>query len=97
MRIALLLLAALAAAPALAQVLTLDAARSRALASQPSLHAMDLTARAAEDTALANGVLPDPHLKLGAYNFPTRNFPRAREDMIKHSTMARSSGCGPRR
>ena len=84
MRIALLLLAALAAAtPAVAQVLTLDAARSRALASQPSLRALDLNARAAEETALANGVLPDPHLKLGAYNFPTRNFPRARDDMTQ--------------
>ena len=84
MRIALLLLAALAAVtPALGQVLTLEAARSRALGSQPSLHAMDLTAHAAEDTALASGVLPDPHLKLGAYNFPTRNFPRAREDMTQ--------------
>ena len=74
---------ALAAAPLCAQVLTFDAARSRALESQPTLRALDLQARAAEESALADGVLPDPRLKLGALNFPTRNFPRAREDMTQ--------------
>lgn len=58
-----------------AQVLTLEAARERALAAQPSLQALELSARAAEDAAPAEAALPDPRLKLGALNLPTRNFP----------------------
>jgi outer membrane protein TolC len=85
MRISLLLLlAALAAAtPALGQVLTLDEARRRALEAQPALRALDLNARAADEAAVADGALPDPRLKLGALNFPTRNFPTARDDMTQ--------------
>ena len=84
MRVALLLAAAIAAAtPALGQVLTLDEARRRALESQPALNAIKLGAHAAEQNAVAEGALPDPRLKLGALNFPTRNFPSAREDMTQ--------------
>ena len=84
MHISLLLLAALAAAtPALGQVLTLDDARRRALDSQPALRALELNARAAEETSVADGALPDPRIKFGALNFPARNFPSARDDMTQ--------------
>jgi outer membrane protein TolC len=84
MRISLLLLAALAAAtPALAQVLTIDEARRRAVESQPALRALELNARAVDESAVADGALPDPRLKFGALNFPTRGFPNAREDMTQ--------------
>lgn len=77
------LLAALAAVPALGQTLTLGEARRLALQSQPALRAIDLNARAAEEASVADGALPDPRLKLGALNFPARNFPSAREDMTQ--------------
>ena len=84
MRISLLLLVALAAAtPALGQVLTLDEARQRALDGQPALRALELNARAADESAIADGALPDPRLKFGALNFPTRGFPGARDDMTQ--------------
>jgi outer membrane protein TolC len=84
MRNLLLLVAALAVAtPALGQILTLDEARRRALDAQPALRAMELNVRATEETAIADGALPDPRLKLGALNFPARNFPSAREDMTQ--------------
>ena len=84
MRLSLLLLAALAAAaPALGQVLTLDEARRHALEAQPALRALELNARAADEASVADGALPDPRLKLGALNFPTRNFPNARDDMTQ--------------
>ena len=84
MRISLLLLVALAAAtPALGQVLTLDDARRRALDAQPALRALELNARAAEETSVADGALPDPRIKFGALNFPARNFPSARDDMTQ--------------
>jgi outer membrane protein TolC len=84
MRISLLLLAALAAAtPALGQVLTLEEAQRRALDAQPALRALELSARAADETSVADGALPDPRLKFGALNFPARNFPGAREDMTQ--------------
>jgi outer membrane protein TolC len=68
---------------AAAQVLTLEAARSRALASQPALRALELTARAAEDAAPADGLPPDPRMKLGALNLPLRNFSWTRDDMTQ--------------
>ncbi|MEK6242975.1 MAG: TolC family protein [Pseudomonadota bacterium] len=84
MRNELLFVAALAAAtPALGQVLTLDEARSRALEGQPALRALELNARAADESSVADGALPDPRLKLGALNFPTRGFPGARDDMTQ--------------
>lgn len=67
-----------------AQVLTLEAARSRALARQPSLAALELNARAIAEAAPAEGALPDPRLKLGLLNLPARNFPTAPwEDMTQ--------------
>ncbi len=84
MRISLLLLAALAAVtPALGQVLILDEARRRAIEAQPALRALDHAWRAGQLNALADGALPDPRLKLGALNFPTRGFPGARDDMTQ--------------
>lgn len=67
-----------------AQVLTLEAARSRALARQPSLAALELNARAIAQAAPAEGALPDPRLKFGLLNLPARNFPSAPwEDMTQ--------------
>jgi outer membrane protein TolC len=63
------------AATAQAQVLSLEAARERALAAQPSLQAFELMAKASEEAAPAEGALPDPRVKFGALNVPTRNFP----------------------
>jgi outer membrane protein, heavy metal efflux system len=84
MRILFLILAAFAAAaPALGQVLTFDEARRRALDAQPALRALELNARAADETSVADGALPDPRIKFGALNFPTRNFPNTREDMTQ--------------
>ena len=74
MRIAILLLIVWFA-PAGAQVLTLDVARQRALAQQPALAALELNARALAAAAPAEGALPDPRLKVGLLNLPTRNFP----------------------
>jgi len=73
-----------AAAPLSAQVLTLDAARSRALARQPSITALELNARAMAEAASADGALPDPRLKIGLLNLPAPNFPTAPwEDMTQ--------------
>ena len=84
MRISLLLLVALAApTSALGQVLTLDEARQRALDGQPALRALELNARAADESSVADGALPDPRLKVGALNFPTRGFPGTRDDMTQ--------------
>lgn len=75
---------ALPAASALAQVLTLDEARRRALVAQPGLRALELSARAAEASSSAEGALPDPRVKVGLLNLPVRNFPRAPwEDMTQ--------------
>ena len=75
---------ALAAAPLYAQVLTLEAARERALARQPAVAALELSARAMAEAAPAEGALPDPRLKLGLLNLPARNFPTAPwEDMTQ--------------
>jgi len=85
MRKAILSLAvAIAPGIAGAQVLTLEAARERALARQPALAALDLNARAIEAAAPAERALPDPRLKLGLLNLPLRNFPNAPwEDMTQ--------------
>jgi outer membrane protein TolC len=70
--------------PAGAQVLTLESARSRALAGQPALAAAELNARAMETGSSAEGALPDPRLKFGLLNLPARNFPRQSwEDMTQ--------------
>ena len=75
---------ALAAAPLGAQVLTLEAARARALARQPAVAALELNARAMAEAAPAERALPDPRLKLGLLNLPVRNFPRSPwEDMTQ--------------
>jgi len=84
MRIALLFVAAFAAVtPALAQVLTLDEARRRALEEQPAVRVLEHSWRAGQLSALADGAMPDPKLKLGALNFPARGFPGTRDDMTQ--------------
>jgi cobalt-zinc-cadmium efflux system outer membrane protein len=84
MRIAFLFTAVLAAAmPAQGQELTLDEARRRALDNQPALRALEHSWRAGQLSAAAEGALPDPRLKLGALNFPTRGFPGTRDDMTQ--------------
>ena len=83
MRFLLPILAALEAAPAQGQILSLDESRRLAFESQPALRALDLNARAADEASVADGALLDPQLKLGALNFPARNFPGAREDMTQ--------------
>jgi len=47
------------------------------------LRALESNWRAGQLAALADGALPDPRLKLGALNFPTRGFPGARDDMTQ--------------
>lgn len=75
---------ALFALAARAQVLTLEAARERAVAQQPALAALELNARALAEAAPAERALPDPRLKLGLLNLPARNFPRQPwEDMTQ--------------
>ena len=69
--------------PTLAQPLTLETARAQALENQPALRAFELSARAAQESAVADGALPDPRLKFGALNFPTRGFPSTRDDMTQ--------------
>ena len=64
-------------------ILSLEEARRLALEKQPSLNALELSARALEEQSIADGAPPDPRLKLGALNFPTRNFPRERDDMTQ--------------
>ena len=67
-----------------AQGLTLEAARARALTNQPALAMLELNARALDATAPAEAALPDPRVKLGLLNLPTRNFPgQSWEDMTQ--------------
>jgi cobalt-zinc-cadmium efflux system outer membrane protein len=75
--------ASIASARAADTALSLDEARRLALEKQPSLNALELSARAMEDQSIADGAPPDPRLKLGALNFPTRNFPTSRDDMTQ--------------
>lgn len=75
--------AGVASARAAEGTLSLDEARRLALEKQPSLNALELGARAMEEQSVADGAPPDPRLKLGALNFPTRNFPNSRDDMTQ--------------
>ena len=80
---ALLLAAATATAPALADPLTFDAARARARANAPSLRAKTLGVDAGRAERGAAGALPDPELKLGIDGFPVSGpiaFEPSRED-----------------
>jgi cobalt-zinc-cadmium efflux system outer membrane protein len=63
--------------------LTLEEARKLALERQPALQALQLSERAMLAQSTADAGLPDPRLKLGALNFPTRGFPSARDDMTQ--------------
>lgn len=84
LRLAFLFAAALALHAARAQApLTLEDARRLALERQPALQALELNERALLAQSAADGELPDPRLKLGALNVPTRGFPSAREDMTQ--------------
>lgn len=84
LRVTLVLAAALGTGAACAQApLTLEEARKLALQRQPSMQALELAERAMLAQSTADAELPDPRVKLGALNFPTRGFPSAREDMTQ--------------
>jgi outer membrane protein TolC len=81
-RVACIFNALLVAGGACAQApLTLEEARRLALQRQPALQALELSERAMLAQSTAEAQLPDPRLKLGALNLPTRGFPSARDDM----------------
>ena len=63
--------------------LTLEEARRLAFERQPALQALELSERALLAQSASESELPDPRLKLGALNLPTRGFPSAREDMTQ--------------
>jgi len=84
LRAACILKALIIAGSACAQApLTLEEARRLALERQPSLQALELSEQAMLAQSTAEAELPDPRLKLGALNFPTRGFPSARDDMTQ--------------
>jgi outer membrane protein TolC len=84
LRIVFVFNALLVAGTACAQApLTLDEARRLALERQPGLRALELNEQALLSQSGAEGELPDPRLKVGALNWPTRGFPSAREDITQ--------------
>ena len=84
LRAACIFKALVVASSACAQApLTLEEARKLALERQPSLQALELSEQAMLAQSTAEAELPDPRLKLGALNFPTRGFPSARDDMTQ--------------
>ncbi len=76
------LIAALAV-PARAEVLTLDAARDRALAQNPGLAEMQARYEALAEVVPQQGALPDPVVSLAAANFPWDEFDRNQEPMTQ--------------
>jgi len=84
LRIAFVFNVVLTVAGAHAQApLSLDEARRLALEKQPALRALELSERALLAQSASETELPDPRLKLGALNLPTRGFPSARDDMTQ--------------
>jgi outer membrane protein TolC len=77
------ILAALLAMQAQAQVLALDAARSRALANNPGLAEMRARYEALVEVAPQQGALPDPVVSFAAANFPADDFDRNQENMTQ--------------
>jgi len=69
------LCAAFAAAPAIADPLTFDAALKSALHNAPSLKARTADLAAARSASSAAGRLPDPKLRVGVENFPVSGPP----------------------
>jgi outer membrane protein TolC len=61
--------------------LTLERVQQLALVSQPSLAAIEANTRALRESAVAEGQLPDPRLKLGVLNVPEDSFALNRDEM----------------
>lgn len=61
--------------------LTLERVQQLALDHQPALDALQANARASRESAVAEGQLPDPRLKLGVLNLPTDSFALNRDSM----------------
>src|SRR5688500_6656456 len=94
-RVACVFNALVAAGAAYAQApLTLEEARRLALERQPSLQALELAERAMLVQSAAAAELPDPRLKLGALNFPTRNVPGACEEITQWAVTYDQAGPG---
>ena len=75
-----LALGTLASTAASAQsTLTLAEAEQRALTGDPAIGALQARTRAMQDTAVADGQLPDPKLRTGIYNLPLDDFDASRE------------------
>lgn len=66
-----------------AQTLTLAEAESIALSDDPNLASFAARASALDARAVADGELPDPHVRLGLMNWPIETFDRANEPMSK--------------
>jgi outer membrane protein, heavy metal efflux system len=63
--------------------LTLARVQQLALENQPALMALQAEVRAGHESAVAEGQLPDPRLKLGLQNVPTDSFALNREPMTQ--------------
>ncbi|MGD2081355.1 MAG: TolC family protein [Chromatiales bacterium] len=63
--------------------LTLHEAERAAVGGEPSLEVLRQKASALEQSAVADGELPDPKLKLGLMNFPTDTFALGQEPMTQ--------------
>ena len=59
--------------------LTLAEVEQRALHEDPAVGALQARTRAMQDTAIADGQLPDPKLRTGIYNLPLDDFDASRE------------------
>ena len=59
--------------------LTLADAEQRARREDPAVGALQARTRAMQDTAIADGQLPDPKLRTGIYNLPLDDFDASRE------------------
>jgi len=90
-RLALLLGAMAVAGPVGAAPLTLDDAVRLALENQPILAAQRAAVEANRQTAVAEGQLPDPRLKLGVSNVPTNNFSLTQDSMTQSSVSIEQS------
>ena len=78
-----ILVAWLMAAQSSASVLSLEAARTRALANNPGLAEMRERYRALVEVAPQQGALPDPVVSIAAANFPWDEFDRNQEPMTQ--------------
>ncbi len=78
------LVLSLALAPACAWAgppLSLERVQQLAVIGQPSVSALEANTRALRESAVAEGQLPDPRLKLGVLNVPEDSFALNRDEM----------------